>query len=167
MYFYFYFYCSGTIERRWISFELNGKCEAMLAIRAVGLKSKEKFMLCANPKDIADLIDKTHVEWNIMKEKCGELEARDIILQSICPEVFGLFPVKLAIALAICSCNNSVTTEDNGMGHQRKQTHVLIVGDPGVAKSKLLVHAAQIAPWAVYTTGSGVSVAGLTASVVE
>lgn len=48
--------------------------------------------------------------------------------------------------------------------HHREQSHVLLVGDSGLAKSKLLLYASQIAPRAIHTTGIGCTSAGLTAA---
>ena len=42
---------------------------------------------------------------------------------------------------------------------------MLLLGDPGTAKSQLLKYAEKIAPRAVYTTGKGTSAVGLTAGV--
>jgi DNA replication licensing factor MCM5 len=47
----------------------------------------------------------------------------------------------------------------------RGDIHVLLLGDPGTAKSQLLKFVEKAAPIAVYTTGKGASAAGLTASV--
>ena len=47
----------------------------------------------------------------------------------------------------------------------RGDINVLLLGDPGTAKSQLLKYAENTAPRAVYSTGKGASAVGLTAGV--
>jgi DNA replication licensing factor MCM5 len=49
----------------------------------------------------------------------------------------------------------------------RGDSNILLLGDPGTAKSQFLKFAEKAAPVAVYTSGKGSSAAGLTASIVS
>lgn len=50
---------------------------------------------------------------------------------------------------------------------RRGDVNLLMLGDPGTAKSQLLKFVEQVSPIGVYTSGKGSSAAGLTASVVR
>lgn len=100
-------------------------------------------------------------EWNEFTEKFGELGARDILIQSICPDVHGMYLAKLAVALAICS------GYDSSISGLRNHSHVLLIGDPGLAKSRLLKFAASVSTRSSFVTGSGISSAGLTAAAFQ
>lgn len=118
-------------------------------------------------KHLTEQMMSMQADWAEKLKKSGELGIRDDILKSICPQVHGMYPVKLAIALAICSGIGDTNEKSNDLLHHRGQSHVLLIGDPGLAKSRLLLAAVSIAPRAVHTTGMGCSSAGLTAAAVK
>eukprot|EP00920_Eleutheroschizon_duboscqi_P009775 GHVT01022830.1.p1 GENE.GHVT01022830.1~~GHVT01022830.1.p1 ORF type:complete len:554 (+),score=163.24 GHVT01022830.1:143-1804(+) len=80
------------------------------------------------------------------------------------PEVFGHDDVKKALLLQLIG---GVQREKKDGGMIRGDLHVLLMGDPGVAKSQLMKQIQTIATRAVYTTGKGSSSCGLTAAIVK
>lgn len=86
----------------------------------------------------------------------------DRIVQSIAPSIFGHETCKMALAMSLFG---GVPKDINDKHRIRGDVNVLLLGDPGTAKSQLLKYAENTAPRAVYSTGKGASAVGLTASV--
>ena len=57
--------------------------------------------------------------------------------------------------------------KNNYIKHHRTRgdLNVLLLGDPGIAKSQFLKSIQQVVPKCIYTTGKGASAVGLTAAV--
>ncbi|NJE49265.1 AAA family ATPase [Thermococcus sp. 9N3] len=102
------------------------------------------------------------------EQKIRELAKRkdivDAIVDSIAPAIWGHRIVKKGIALALFGGVQRVLPDGTKL---RGESHVLLVGDPGVAKSQLLRYVANLAPRAIYTSGKSSSAAGLTAAAVR
>mgnify|MGYP000020463682 CR=1 FL=1 len=102
------------------------------------------------------------------EKKILEIAKRDFIHQdiinSIAPSIYGYDDIKEAIMYLLFGGVPKVTAEGIPI---RGDIHVLLVGDPGTAKSQLLKYVAKIAPRGLYTSGRGTTAAGLTAAVLR
>ena len=86
------------------------------------------------------------------------------LAKSIAPSVYGFEQIKEAIMLQMFG--GIKKTKSDG-GQTRGDIHILLVGDPGVAKSVMLKFTATIAPKGRYVSGKAATAAGLTAAVVK
>ncbi|CAK9096571.1 DNA replication licensing factor mcm5 [Durusdinium trenchii] len=96
-------------------------------------------------------------------------EIREMIFKSIAPAICAsekdsINQVKRAIACQLFGGARKLLPSGNRL---RGDINVLLLGDPGTAKSQFLKFAHQVAPIAVYTSGKGSSAAGLTAAIVK
>ncbi|MDO8460489.1 MAG: minichromosome maintenance protein MCM [Nanoarchaeota archaeon] len=84
--------------------------------------------------------------------------------QSLAPSIYGFEQIKESVLLQLFGGVKKVKSDG---GATRGDIHVLLVGDPGVAKSVLLKYVSTIAPKGRYVSGKAVTAAGLTAAVVK
>ncbi len=99
-----------------------------------------------------------------IKEIAKNPKVLEILTSSIAPSVYGFKEVKEAILLQLFS---GVKKKRSDGGNTRGDIHVLLVGDPGVAKSVTLKFVSRIAPKGRYVSGKAATAAGLTAAVVK
>ncbi|MHC1609976.1 MAG: minichromosome maintenance protein MCM [Candidatus Methanofastidiosia archaeon] len=114
-------------------------------------------------KDVDDTTITEEDEARIL-ELSSDPEIVQKIVGSISPSIYGHTDVKEAIALQLFS---GVVRELPDGTRLRGDSNILLIGDPGVAKSQILQYVARLAPRSVYTSGKGTSSAGLTAAVVR
>jgi replicative DNA helicase Mcm len=91
-------------------------------------------------------------------------DAYEKLIASFAPHIYGQEVIKESILLLIVG---SVTKKLEDGSTRRGDINVLLVGDPGTAKSEMLKFAAKIAPRGLYTSGRGSTAAGLTAAVIR
>ncbi|MCE8424361.1 MAG: minichromosome maintenance protein MCM [Candidatus Methanoperedens sp.] len=118
-----------------------------------------------------EIEDKEFEDIEISKEEIDEIITMgkdpaiyDNVIHSIAPSIYGYEEVKEAMALQLFS---GVAKSLPDGTHIRGDFHILLVGDPGVAKSQLLRYDVKLAPRGIYTSGKSSTSAGLTAAAVK
>jgi len=86
------------------------------------------------------------------------------LARSIIPSVWGYEEIKRSLVLQLFGGVRKVHTDGQ---KSRGDIHILLIGDPGVAKSVTLDFMAKISPKGRYVVGKSASGAGLTATVVR
>ena len=152
----------GILVRQWKPVWKGARCAVDIALRANSI-------LALNAQDrmravTSDTVSQFDSFWQPYRASGRLLDGRDKIIRSICPQLYGLYFVKLALLLTLVG--GSVTQSDRGV-KRRSQSHLLVVGDPGCGKSQILRFAASVVSRSVLTTGIGTSGAGLTCTAVR
>ena len=119
----------------------------------VEVASKENIDVEITPEDELKILE-------LAKRK----DIRELIVNSIAPSIYGYKEIKKAVALLLFGGVPKIYPDGVRV---RGDIHVLLVGDPGTAKSQILRYASSIAPRGIYTTGKGSTAAGLTAAVIR
>ena len=103
---------------------------------------------------------------------CGPMHVRmafpfDLLVRSICPAIIGHDMVKAGLLLALLG-GTPTNLSTGRYGNQiRSNIHILIVGDPGMGKSQMLLAASQVAARSVYIGGNTSSTGGLTVTLTK
>ncbi|MEM1675536.1 MAG: minichromosome maintenance protein MCM [Desulfurococcaceae archaeon] len=135
--------------------------------RGIG-KSVFSFYVEANYVDVQqkvlEEVEITREDEEKIRELARDPWIREKIIASIAPAIYGHWNVKEAIALLLFGGTPKILPDGTRI---RGDIHVLLVGDPGTAKSQLLQYTSRVAPRGLYTSGKGSTAAGLTASVLR
>ncbi|KAJ6785114.1 hypothetical protein PWT90_08109 [Aphanocladium album] len=86
----------------------------------------------------------------------------NVMAECIAPSIYGNKDIKKAILCLLLGGSKKLLPDGAKL---RGDINVLLLGDPGTAKSQLLKFVEKAAPISIYTSGKGSSAAGLTASV--
>lgn len=86
------------------------------------------------------------------------------LTKSIIPSVWGYDEIKRTLVLQLFGGVKKIHADGQ---HSRGDLHILLIGDPGVAKSATLGFMSRLSPKGRYVVGKSASGAGLTATVVR
>ncbi|XP_060802180.1 DNA helicase MCM9 isoform X2 [Amyelois transitella] len=162
----------GTVRRRWRPTAQNKKAEVELVLQAnfVEVCNSQKSDVVTAAPDVKECFNEFWAQFHACP-----LKGRDQILCSVCPQVYGLHLVKLAVLLTVITGSNHIVesevekkySDDKHTTRVRGQCHLLLVGDPGTGKSQLLRAGAELTSRSVFTSGAGSTRAGLTCAALR
>jgi len=109
-----------------------------------------------------DVVELTEEDKQYIRGLSREPNIGRKIVNSIAPSIYGHQYVKKGLTLAMFG---GEAKDINGKHRIRGDINMLLLGDPGTAKSQFLKYVEQVFHRCVYTTGKGASAVGLTAGV--
>jgi replicative DNA helicase Mcm len=123
-----------------------------LDANSIEVLGKEPEMVLPSPEEEKKILELAKDPWIHRK-----------ITNSIAPSIYGYDHVKESIMYLLFGGVPKSLPDVTIRG----ELNVLLIGDPGTAKSQLLQYVARIAPRGLYTSGRGTTAAGLTAAVLR
>ena len=99
-----------------------------------------------------------------IKELARRPDIYELFTNSIAPSIFGMNEIKNSLMLQLFG---GVARLNEDGTRNRGDIHILLMGDPGVAKSQLLSYMSKLSPRGRFTSGQSASAAGLTAAAVQ
>jgi len=85
----------------------------------------------------------------------------DKITKSMVPSIYGYDEIKQAVALQLFGGTQGKLLVDGGA--IRSDMHILLIGDPGSAKTRILQAVSRLVPKGIYVSGKSVTGGGMTA----
>lgn len=134
-----------------------------VVITVTGIYTKNNTFCFVKVLGLEQELDKLATHFTLDEEATFTGIKQEQIFRSIAPSVYGNRDIKRVLACMLFGG----TPKEKYRTRIRGSINVLLLGDPGIAKSQLLKFVAKVSPIGIYTSGKGSSAAGLTASVLK
>ena len=131
-------------------------------LRAFGLYLEGNFVDVAGKE--TEVVDITPEDEKRILEAAQDPWVQRKLVMSLAPSIYGYEDVKEGILYLLFGGTAKQLPDGVNI---RGDENVLLIGDPGTAKSQLLQYVSRIAPRGLYTSGRGTTAAGLTAAVLR
>uniref|UniRef100_A0A8C8VKP9 DNA helicase MCM8 n=1 Tax=Pelusios castaneus TaxID=367368 RepID=A0A8C8VKP9_9SAUR len=144
----------------------NDKCMFLLYIEANSVSNSkgQKVMNFEDGTNHRVCMEFSLKDLYAVQEIQAEENLFKLIVNSLCPTIYGHEIVKAGLALALFGgCQKYV--DDKNRIPVRGDPHLLVVGDPGLGKSQMLQAVCSIAPRGVYVCGNTTTTSGLTVTL--
>ncbi len=138
----------------------EGRGRQMLSVFETRLEANHIEVVGKEPENLEITLEDEEAILRLARDP----QAYSKLIRSFAPSISGYEEMKEAILLMIAGAPQLMLADGTSI---RGNINILLVGDPGTAKSELLKYAARVAPRGLYTTGRGSTAAGLTAAVVK
>ena len=105
------------------------------------------------------------------EEKIIKLSCDDQIFQKLCntiaPDIYGYDFVKKGLVLQQFEGARPNNDTDESLSDDRWTIHILLIGDPGIGKSRILQTVSKRIPKTITINGAGTTLSGLTSAAVK
>ncbi|XP_073648792.1 DNA helicase MCM8 isoform X4 [Tursiops truncatus] len=144
----------------------NDKCMFLLYIEANSVSNSkgQKTKPSEDEYKHGTLMEFSLKDLYAIQEIQSEENLFKLIVNSLCPVIFGHELVKAGLALALFGGSQKYVDDKNRIPI-RGDPHVLVVGDPGLGKSQMLQAVCNVAPRGVYVCGNTTTTSGLTVTL--
>lgn len=96
-----------------------------------------------------------------IKELAKDPQIFEKLSKSIVPSIYGFDEIKQAVTLQLFGGTEGKRLVDGGI--IRSDMHILLIGDPGSAKTRVLQAVSKLVPKGIYVSGKSVTGGGMTA----
>lgn len=118
-----------------------------------------------NKDAISNSLNFKSEDLSIIKQIHSENNLFQLVVASLCPNIYGHELIKAGIILALFGGGSNEDTDQ--AFSTRENSHILIVGDPGLGKSQMLLAASNVSPRGVYVCGNSTTTSGLTVTITK
>ena len=112
----------GVLYRQWKPVRIGVKCEATLAFKAFGVRVLNQFNSFRLYKSVQECKENFNLFWERLQD--NKVAGRDALVRLVCPQLYGLYFVKLAVLLTVLG--GSATVKSEGV-QSRSNCHILLV----------------------------------------